>query len=87
MASRTLFQTIGNNAVTTTDPEILGWMRGFPPSSDRLVTFQNGSFRNFPELRWAWRNIRQLVLTVNVWRGAGPASPLQCEDHDIGAAR
>lgn len=36
-----------------TDPETLGWMRGFPPPADRLITFQNGSFRSFPELRWA----------------------------------
>lgn len=43
------------------DPETLGWMRGFPPAPDRLITFQDGSFRNFPELRWAWSNIRQLV--------------------------
>jgi len=45
-------------------------MLGFPPSADRVITFQNGSIRNFPELRWAWSNIRQLVPTVNVWRGA-----------------
>jgi hypothetical protein len=57
-----------------TDPETLGWMQGFPPPPDKLITFHNGSFRNFPELRWAWSNIRQLVPTVNVWRGAGPAS-------------
>ncbi len=69
-----------------TDPEALGWMRGFPPAPDRTITFQNGSFRSFPELRWAWSNIRQLVPTVNVWRGAGPASPLPREDHDIGAS-
>ncbi|WP_038976409.1 serine hydrolase domain-containing protein, partial [Bradyrhizobium japonicum] len=68
-----------------TDPEALGWMKGFPPSPDRTITFQNGSFRNFPELRWAWSNVRQLVPTVNVWRGAGPASVLPREDHDIGA--
>lgn len=58
---------------TETDPETLGWMQGFPPPPDKLITFQNGSFRSFPELRWAWSNIRQLVPTVNVWRGAGPA--------------
>lgn len=53
------------------DPETLGWMQGFPPAPGRTITFQDGSFRSFPELRWAWSNIRQLVPTVNVWRGAG----------------
>ena len=70
-----------------TDPEVLGWMRGFPPAPDRTITFQDGSFRSFPELRWAWSNIRQLVPTVNVWRGAAPASPLPREDHDVGAVK
>src|SRR6478736_2520822 len=71
---------------TETDPETLGWMKGFPPAPDRTISFQNGSFRSFPELRWAWSNIRQLVPTVNVWRGAGPASVLPRQDHDIGAS-
>ncbi len=31
-----------------TDPETLGWMHGFPPSPDRTITFQNGSFRKLP---------------------------------------
>jgi CubicO group peptidase (beta-lactamase class C family) len=69
-----------------TDPQTLGWMQGFPPSPDKTITFHNGSFRSFPELRWAWSNIRQLVPTVNVWRGPGPASALPREDHDIGAS-
>jgi CubicO group peptidase (beta-lactamase class C family) len=69
-----------------TDPESLGWMQGFPPPPDKLITFQNGSFRSFPELRWAWSNIRQLVPTVNVWRGAGPASVLPRAEQDIGAS-
>ena len=69
-----------------TDPQTLGWMQGSPPPADRIITFQNGSFRNFPELRWAWSNVRQLVPTVNVWRGEGPASVLPREDHDIGAS-
>jgi CubicO group peptidase (beta-lactamase class C family) len=69
-----------------TDPETLGWMQGFPPPPDKTITFHDGSFRSFPELRWAWSNIRQLVPTVNVWRGAGPASVLPREDHDIGAS-
>ena len=61
-------------------------MQGFPPPPDKTITFHNGSFRSFPELRWAWSNIRQLVPTVNVWRGAGPASALPREEHDIGAS-
>ena len=73
-------------AAAETDPRTLGWMQGFPPPPDKTITFQNGSFRSFPELRWAWSNIRQLVPTVNVWRGAGPASVLPREEHDIGAS-
>ncbi len=69
-----------------TDPQALGWMQGFPPPPDKTITFHHGSFRSFPELRWAWSNIRQLVPTVNVWRGAGPASVLPREEHDIGAS-
>jgi len=69
-----------------TDPQALGWMQGFPPPPDKTITFHDGSFRSFPELRWAWSNIRQLVPTVNVWRGAGPASVLPREEHDIGAS-
>ena len=69
-----------------TDPQALGWMQGFPPPPDKTITFHDGSFRHFPELRWAWSNIRQLVPTVNVWRGARPASVLPREDHDIGAS-
>src|SRR5262245_62424095 len=69
-----------------TDPQTLGWMQGFPPPPDKTITFHDGSFRSFPELRWAWSNIRQLVPTVNVWRGAGPASVLPRLEHDIGAS-
>jgi CubicO group peptidase (beta-lactamase class C family) len=69
-----------------TDPQALGFMQGFPPPRDKTITFQDGSFRSFPELRWAWSNIRQLVPTVNVWRGAGPVSVLPREEHDIGAS-
>lgn len=69
---------------TETDPERQGWMKGLPPSADRRVMFQDESFRSFPELRWAWSNLRQLVPTVNVWRGPGPASKLPRAERDIG---
>ena len=59
---------------------------GLSAAAGQTITFQNGSFRSFPELRWAWSNIRQLVPTVNVWRGAGPASVLPRAEQDIGAS-
>lgn len=67
------------------DPDKLGWMQGFPPAQDKTIRFHDDSFRNFPELRWAWSNVRQLVPTVNVWRGAGGASALPRAERDIGA--
>jgi CubicO group peptidase (beta-lactamase class C family) len=70
-----------------TDPNALGFMQGFPPAPDKTITFQNGSFRSFPELRWSWSNIRQLVPTVNVWRGAGGASALPRAERDIGGSK
>ncbi|NOJ40800.1 serine hydrolase domain-containing protein [Bradyrhizobium australiense] len=78
--------TASSQTATPTDPQTLEWMQGFPPPPDKTITFHSGSFRSFPELRWAWSNIRQLVPTVNVWRGAGPASVLPREEHDIGAS-
>ena len=71
---------------TETDPASARLDAGLPAAAGQTITFQNGSFRSFPELRWAWSNIRQLVPTVNVWRGAGPASVLPREEHDIGAS-
>jgi CubicO group peptidase (beta-lactamase class C family) len=65
------------------DPNALGWMTGFPPPPERAITFADGSFRKFPQLRWAWSNIRQLVPTVGVWRGPGPASPLPRAEQDL----
>lgn len=67
-----------------TDPNALGWMKGFPPAQDKIIRFHDDSFRNFPELRWAWSNVRSLVPTVNVWRGAGGASVLPRAERDIG---
>ena len=69
------------------DPRTLGWMTGFPPPPERAITFADGSFRSFPQLRWAWSNIRQLVPTVGVWRGPGPASPLPRSEQDLGSVK
>jgi CubicO group peptidase (beta-lactamase class C family) len=57
------------------DPRHLGWMEGTPPPADRLVRFADDRFLDFPQIRWSLSHMRELVPTVNVWRGPGPASP------------
>ncbi|MFT5580524.1 MAG: hypothetical protein ACI9WS_003291 [Paraglaciecola psychrophila] len=53
-----------------TNPETLGWMQGFPPAKDKVIRFNDGSFTQWPELRWTFSHIQQLVPTKTVWRGA-----------------
>lgn len=54
------------------DPAKLGWMVGSPPPADRTVRFEDGSYFQFPAMRWSVSNFRQLMPTVNVSRGLGP---------------
>lgn len=51
------------------DPARLGWMVGSPPPPDRILRFDDGSYFQFPALRWSVSNFRQLMPTVNVSRG------------------
>lgn len=69
------------------DPKALGWMTGFPPSADKAITYADGSFRQFPQFRWAWSNIRQLVPTIGVWRGSRPPSSLPRDEQPLGAVK
>jgi CubicO group peptidase (beta-lactamase class C family) len=70
-----------------TDPAKLRWMTGFPPAPEVAITYADGSFRQFPQLRWAWSNIRQLVPTIAVWRGPGPVSVLPRAEQDLGRVK
>jgi len=58
------------------DPAQLGWMVGAPPPSDRTVRFDDGSYFEFPAMRWSVSNFRQLMPTVNVSRGLGAPTAL-----------
>jgi hypothetical protein len=58
------------------DPVRLGWMVGAPPPRDRQVRFADNTMSRFPQVRWAFSNIRALVPTVAVDRGDGPVRPL-----------
>ncbi|MDH6591713.1 CubicO group peptidase (beta-lactamase class C family) [Variovorax sp. TBS-050B] len=59
-----------------TSVEALGWMKGFPPPPDKLITFDNPAGGVFPRTRWSFSHVRETVPTANVWRGGGAASPL-----------
>jgi CubicO group peptidase (beta-lactamase class C family) len=56
------------------DPRRLGWMDGTPPPTSRQVRFADDRFLDFPQIRWSLSHMRELMPTVNVWRGEGPPS-------------
>jgi CubicO group peptidase (beta-lactamase class C family) len=62
------------------DPIVLGWMVGSPPPADKVIRFEDGSFRRFPQSRWSFSHWRELVPTVNVSRGSGRISALPNEE-------
>lgn len=67
-----------------TDPTTLGMMQGFPPPPDKTIRFIDGSSLKFPNTRWAFSHIRELVPTANVSRGEGPMVPLPRAERDLG---
>ena len=38
------------------------------------IRFADDRFLDFPQIRWSLSHMRELVPTVNVWRGTGPAT-------------
>ena len=68
------------------DPVAMGWMVGAPPSPDKLIRFADGSWFQFPQTRWSFSNIRQLMPTSVVGRGSGSITTLPgAERADIDA--
>ncbi|WP_245294256.1 serine hydrolase domain-containing protein [Rhizobium etli] len=47
---------------------------------DKRITFESGNFRNFPQIRWSFSHMRELMPTAAVWRGAGTPSPFDRSD-------
>nr|WP_315127426.1 serine hydrolase [Comamonas antarctica] len=58
------------------DPVRLGWMVGAPPPPERQLRFDDGSYFQFPALRWSVAHFRQLMPTLNISRGLGAPVPL-----------
>lgn len=67
-----------------TEPSKTGWMQGFPVPADKQLRFADGSFFEFPALRWSVAHMRELMPTVNVSRGlAAPTVLPQALDAKI----
>ena len=41
------------------DPRVMGWMEGFPPPPDRLITQPDSNYFSFPKLRWSVCHLRE----------------------------
>lgn len=46
------------------DPIKMGWMQGFPPAKDKALSALDGSFFEFPALRWSVVHMRQFLPTT-----------------------
>jgi CubicO group peptidase (beta-lactamase class C family) len=58
------------------DPIAMGWMQGSPPTPDKIIKFEDGSFGRFPQTRWSFSHYRELFPTARVKRGKGAVSAL-----------
>ena len=58
------------------DPRRMGWMEGFPPAPDRLITQPNANYFSFPKLRWSVCHLREFLPTEQISRGIGAPIPL-----------
>ena len=69
-------QGMTNADRTADDPGKNGWMQGFPPSKDKRIRFAASSFYAWPQLRWSFSHLEELMPTKSVWRGSGAGRPL-----------
>lgn len=70
-------QSAGMLTAEESDPQVLGWMQGFPPSEDKLIMQPQSDYFSFPKLRWTVCHIRELMPTEQVSRGLKPPVPLE----------
>lgn len=71
------------------DPRVLGWMQGFPPPPDKLITQPDSVYFSFPKLRWSVCHLREFLPTEEISRGLGAplalayAPPVDFADHRV----
>ena len=61
----------------SSDPRVMGWMSGFPPSKDKLITQPDSNYFSFPKLRWSVCHLREFLPTEEISRGLGAPVPLE----------
>ncbi|MEL6300634.1 MAG: serine hydrolase [Pseudomonadota bacterium] len=71
-----VFAQIETPDAQASDPRSIGWMEGFPPSPDKLITQPDANYFSFPKLRWSVCHLREFLPTEVVSRGIGAPSPL-----------
>ncbi len=63
------------------DPRVMGWMQGFPPPPDKLITQPDSNYFSFPKLRWSVCHLREFLPTEEISRGIGAPVPLDYLPH------
>lgn len=58
------------------DPNVMGWMQGFPPPEDKIITQPDSVYFSFPRLRWSVCHLREFLPTEEISRGLGAPVPL-----------
>ena len=68
----------GANPLTAreSDPRVMGWMKGFPPASEKIITQPDSEYFSFPKLRWSVCHLREFLPTKRISRGLGAPKPL-----------
>ncbi len=59
------------------DPRAMGWMEGFPPPEDKIITQPDSVYFSFPKLRWSVCHLREFLPTEEISRGLGAPVALE----------
>ena len=59
------------------DPRVMGWMQGFPPPEEKLITQPDANYFSFPKLRWSVCHLREFLPTKAISRGLNAPVPLE----------
>jgi CubicO group peptidase (beta-lactamase class C family) len=51
------------------DPNVMGWMQGFPPSPEKMIMQPDSNYFSFPKLRWTVCHLREFLPTEEISRG------------------